>query len=205
MPVYFIDKIRIKLVTAKRICNSFVFHVNDFIFNESEKGSFYYQVHQGSIKCVNINEDGTEFIQCIAAPGDSFGEFILFDDLPYAATAIANENSVVIRLHKITFWKLLKDNAELLLQFTRLFVDTLRFKTILLNEVSCFGPEHRIVMLLSYFKQSQKNICYNCNQIKLTRQQIANMTGLRVETVIRCMQKLRGKGMLTIEKGKVFY
>ena len=44
----------------------------------------------------------------------------------------------------------------------------------------------------------------DCNQLKLTRQQIADMTGLRVETVIRAMRNMHEKGELTIEKGKVF-
>jgi CRP/FNR family transcriptional regulator, cyclic AMP receptor protein len=178
---------------------------NEIIFNQQDKGSFYYQVHQGSVRCVNVNDDGPEFIQGIVAPGDSFGELILFDELPYACTAIANENTVLIRLHKFIFCKLLNENADLLLAFTRSFVDTLRFKTMLLNEVSCFGPEHRIATLLSYFKQTQKSTCCHYNQIKLTRQQIANMIGLRVETVIRTMQKLKEKGILSIVKGKVFY
>ncbi len=45
----------------------------------------------------------------------------------------------------------------------------------------------------------------NCNgkiKIDLTRQQIANMTGLRVETVIRTIRSLHDTGQLTIERGK---
>jgi CRP-like cAMP-binding protein len=59
--------------------------------------------------------------------------------------------------------------------------------------------------LLSYFKKTKKNICPDCNKIKLTRQQIADMTGLRVETVIRTIKQLEEKGEVTIEKGKVYY
>jgi len=61
--------------------------------------------------------------------------------------------------------------------------------------------DHR---LASNFKQTQKNICTKCNQVKLTRQQIANMTGLRVETVIRTIRNLQSKGQLHITKGKVY-
>jgi CRP-like cAMP-binding protein len=38
----------------------------------------------------------------------------------------------------------------------------------------------------------------------LTRQQVASMTGLRVETVIRVMKELEEQKMITIEKGKVY-
>ena len=49
------------------------------------------------------------------------------------------------------------------------------------------------------------HICPHCAQIKLTRQQIADMTGLRVETVIRVMRQLHEKGVIQIQKGKVYF
>ena len=41
-------------------------------------------------------------------------------------------------------------------------------------------------------------------KVNLTRQQIANMTGLRVETVIRTIRAMQDKGLVTIERGKIF-
>jgi len=58
--------------------------------------------------------------------------------------------------------------------------------------------------LLSHFKKDHHHICNDCNQLKLTRQQLANMTGMRVETVIRTMRSMHEKGKLKIEKGRVF-
>ena len=57
---------------------------------------------------------------------------------------------------------------------------------------------------MEVLKDENKNFCVKCNQLKLTRQQIANMTGLRVETVIRAMRQMHEKGELTIERGKVY-
>ena len=65
-------------------------------------------------------------------------------------------------------------------------------------------PENRIATLLNYLKTEHKNFCGNCNQLDLTRQQIADMTGLRVETVIRTMRNMHDKGELVIAKGKVY-
>lgn len=177
---------------------------NEVIFREGSDGHFYHQLISGSVRWININDDGSEFIQNMIEPGESFGEFPLFDESEYAATAVANQESVVIRLHKTTFLKLLKENPEIHFAFTRLLTERLRFKFLLLKELSCFGPEHRISTLFNYFKESKKNICGKCNQVKLTRQQIANMTGLRVETVIRSIKQLQGKGSIVIDKGKVY-
>lgn len=178
---------------------------NEIIFSEGSKGNFYYQLISGSIRWTNITEQGRQFIQEMVAPGDSFGEFQLFDEVPYAASAIANTDSVIIRLSKRSFLKLLQDEPAIHFAFTRLFAERLRFKYLLLQESSFFGPEHRVEALMNYFKKTGKNICQICNQVTVTRQQIADMTGLRVETVIRSIRSLQRKGKLSISKGKVFY
>jgi CRP-like cAMP-binding protein len=177
---------------------------NDIIFQEGGCANFYYQVVSGKIRWVTVNEEGREFIQLIAEKGESFGEMPLFDDGLYAATAIAEEDSVVIRLHKSNFMQLLKDNPSLLFAFTRLLSERMRFKFLTINELAHYNPEHRVSTLLNYFKNRQRHTCPSCNQIKLTRQQIANMTGLRVETVIRVMRHLHDKGELHIDKGKAY-
>ena len=174
------------------------------IFQEGIHCSFYYQLVSGKVRWVNINDNGKEFIQTIIEPGECFGELPLFDDEPFAATAIADEDSVIIRLHRSVFHQLLKETPELHFAFTRLLTQRLRFKFLILKELANHNPENSISTLFNYFKQSQKNICAKCNRIKLTRQQIADMTGLRVETVIRTIKNLQSKGQLIINKGKVY-
>ncbi|WP_462250589.1 Crp/Fnr family transcriptional regulator [Ferruginibacter sp.] len=177
---------------------------NEIIFQEGGASQFYYQLVSGSVRWVNINDDGKEFLQIIIDPGESFGELPLFDDEPFAATAIANEDSVIIRLQRHTFHELIKESPEIHLAFSKQLTQRLRFKFFILKEMANHNPEHSISTLLSYFKQTKKNICPKCNRINLTRQQIADMTGLRVETVIRTIKSLQTKGRLVIDKGKVY-
>ena len=176
----------------------------DIIFMEGSEASFYYQLVRGKVKWVNIDDNGREFLQSLIEAGESFGELPLFDDQPYAATAIACEESVVIRLHKSTFLKMLQENQDIHFSFTRLITQRLRFKFYIIKEIAYHDPENSISRLLQYLKSTQKNICPECNQVKLTRQQIADMTGLRVETVIRTIRNLHEKGVLTINRGKVY-
>ncbi len=176
----------------------------DVVFKEDSNCQFYHQLVSGRIRWVNIDEEGKEFIQIMIDPGECFGEMPLFDEGPYAATAIAEEESVIIRLQKSVFLQLMKDNPDIHFSFTRLLSQRVRFKFLLLKSLALHAPEARIATLLSYLKTNHKNFCTDCNQLKLTRQQIADMTGLRVETVIRAMRHMHEKGELIIEKGKVF-
>jgi len=174
------------------------------IFSEGTSCSFYYQLVSGQVRWVNIDEEGKEFVQNIAEPGECFGELPLFDDEPYVASAIADEDSVVIRLHKPVFNQLIRENIDIHFKFSKLLAQRVRFKLILLKALACHDPEIMINSLLEHFKKEHKNFCADCNQLKLTRQQIANMTGLRVETVIRSMRHMHEKGELLINKGKVY-
>lgn len=177
---------------------------DEIIFLEGTNSSFYYQLVSGKVRWVNINEEGKEFIQTIIEPDECFGEFPLFDDEPFAASAIADEDSVIIRLHRSAFHQLLKENPDLHFKFSSLLTQRLRFKFLILKELAKHNPENSISTLLTYFKQNRKNICTKCNKLNLTRQQIADMTGLRVETVIRTMKFMQQKGELQITKGKVY-
>lgn len=176
----------------------------EYIFNEGGTCSFYHQLVSGSVRWVNIDEHGNEFIQSIIEPGECFGEMPLFDNGNFAASAIANTDAVIIRLHQPIFHQLLIERPDIHFAFSKMMSERIRFKFILLKELAHHDPENSISTLLNYLKQHKKNICNKCHKVNLTRQQIANMTGLRVETVIRTIRHLHEKGSLVIEKGKVY-
>lgn len=175
----------------------------EIIFNEGMQCHFYFQLVSGRVRWVNIDDSGKEFLQNMIEEGESFGELPLFDDDIYAGSAIADEPSVILRLHKPIFRQMISENQQLHFEFTRLLSKRIRFKNIILKSLAFDDPEERIFTLLSYLKTEKKNFCKN-QQLNLTRQQIADMTGLRVETVIRTMRHMHDRGELLIERGKVF-
>jgi CRP/FNR family transcriptional regulator, cyclic AMP receptor protein len=174
------------------------------IFNEGQACFFYYQLVSGKVRWGNIDEEGKECLHSIVEAGESFGEMPLFDDGPYAATAVADQDTILIRLHKPTFLELVKENSDINLAFTKLLSKRLRFKFQIIKSFATHCPEKRIAIILNYLKGENKNFCSHCNQLKLTRQELADMTGLRVETVIRTMRTMHEKGELKIVKGKVY-
>ena len=174
------------------------------LFCEDDPAHFYYQVVNGRIKMCNCNEEGKEFIQGFFGAGESFGEPPLFDAGSYPATAVVDEDCIIIRLRKDDFLKLLKDNFEVHYSFTQMLAKRLRFKSLISKEISSYGPFHRVNTLLKEYKKERGMINGELFKIDLTRQQIADMTGLRVETVIRSIRLMQEKGQLKIERGKVY-
>jgi len=176
----------------------------DIVFNEGTTAVYYYQLITGQIRWCSITDDGREILHRVVEPGGSIGEFPLFDDEPYAASAIADAPSILLRLPIQSFHELLREYPDIHLRFTKSLVQHLRFKFFLTTLQSENSPEKIISRLISYFNQQGKFICQDCNRLLLTRQQLANMTGLRVETVIRAIKHMEKEERISIVKGKVF-
>jgi CRP-like cAMP-binding protein len=177
---------------------------DEYIFREDEPSSFYFQVISGSVKMSSYSENGQEFIQGIFKAGQSFGEPAVFGDFPYPNNAVATETSVIAKLPKDVFFDLLKDNFDIHKKFNSLLSNRLRYKAILLKEISSYCPDHVIMTLLKYLRDNSGETDNSQFYVRFTRQQIADMTGLRVETVIRTVKMLQKEGKLEIRQHKIY-
>lgn len=191
----------IKKVGAEKIS----FKKEEYIFREGEKALYYYQVASGEVKMNNYHEDGKEFIQAIFSAPRSFGEPPLFAEIVYPANAVAVTNAEVYRVPKKLFFEWLIKNPSIHLQVSKGLATRLHYKAIMASELSQQNPENRILRILDYLKnQHNSNLEKYAYKIDLTRQQIADLTGLRVETVIRTIKNLAAKDEVKIVSRKVY-
>ncbi|MBF4514764.1 Crp/Fnr family transcriptional regulator [Flavobacterium sp. ANB] len=181
------------------------FEKTAIIFEEGNLPTHYYQILSGEVKMSNYNDDGREFIQGIFYKEQSFGEPPLFLNQKYPANAIAVEDSEVLLLSKISFMKLLEENPLISLKIIENLAQRLYYKSVMAAEMSTQEPEHRVLKLIdhgiAYFNFKKDANGYLIN---FTRQQIGDLTGLRVETVIRTIKALEKKGVLKIINRKVY-
>ena len=175
-----------------------------FLFHEKERAVSYFQVKSGKMKMFNLNSEGKLFTQGMFEAGESFGEPPLFDDSVYPACTVAEENTCLYKLTKAKFFKLLKENPEIHFKITKMLASRLLYKSMLLKEISSFKPEHRILSLIDYLKKENRIPPDQKYEVSLTRQQIADLTGLRVETVIRSVKTLEKEGSLKLVEHKIF-
>jgi CRP-like cAMP-binding protein len=175
----------------------------EVIFREDQPAKFFYLIETGRVKMFNEIESGKEFIQGHFTAGESFGEPPVITGQQYPATAIALENTVLLRISRERFITLLHENTEVHLAFTCMLANRLLAKAQNMKDLTSYGPEHRIISLLKQYKKHCGCPDTEIFKVELTRQEIADMTGLRVETVIRTMKSLEEKGVLKIENRKV--
>ncbi len=177
----------------------------EFIYREGDQALYYYQIIKGKIKQNNYNEEGKEFIQNILGGEQSFGDPMLFLDKFYMMNAVSLTDVDLIRLPGKKFLELLRKNPKISLEMNACLSQRLYFNAIMLQAMSSPNPLLRLKGLLDYLKSYHDDDCDHSFYVELTRQQIANLTGLRVETVIRTLKKMEEQGIVRIENRKILY
>ncbi|MGG7549622.1 Crp/Fnr family transcriptional regulator [Chryseobacterium arthrosphaerae] len=181
------------------------YKAGDIIFREEEFPLYYYQIKTGKIKLNNYTEDGKEFIQNIFSDGHSFGESLIFVDRPYPMNAVAMEESVIFRMPRQNFLNLIRDNPEISLNIYQCLAERMYYKYIMFYNLSFQNPVSKLKLLMDYLKSYHEDKAPYSFQVPLTRQQLASLTGLCVETVIRTIKQMEKEKIVKIEKRKIYY
>lgn len=181
------------------------YEAGDAIFQEGAAAKYYFQIRYGTVKVNTFLEDGKEFVHGLPFDGHCIGESYLFTNHHYAVNAIAVTNCEIIRLSKTRFIEFLVGNPLLMLEINKYTADRLHFRYMISSFLAISDP---IVKLTKLFNHLKKYFGFEepySFLIPYTRQQIATLTGLRVETVIRYVKKMEELEMVKIESTKIYY
>ncbi|WP_449387434.1 Crp/Fnr family transcriptional regulator [Chryseobacterium lineare] len=177
----------------------------DIIFKEGDIPHYYYQIVDGEAKLNNYTDDGKEIIQTLLEPGQSIGESLLFLDKAYPVNAIAITKCTVLRIPKTIFLDLMKLYPEISLNMNKTLSQRLYFKLIMAQNLSSQNPTAKLKVLMDYLKSFQKEQSPYSFMIPLTRQQMASLTGLCVETAIRTIKVMEKEKIVKIKDRKILY
>lgn len=181
------------------------FEEGEKIFQQGEVPMFYFQIIEGKVKENNQDTEGREFIHNILGSGQSFGDSMLFIDKRYPINAEAITDCRVIRLPKPNFLNLLEKHPETSVQINSCMSQRMHYQFIMMQNLASNDPVVRLTGLLEYLKSFHNDDIPLSFQVQLTRQQIANLTGLRVETVIRTIKKMEKEKTVQINNRKIFF
>lgn len=177
----------------------------EVIFTEGDYARYYYQIIEGKVRMYNVSPSGKEFIQAEFAKGCSFGEPPLFIGEQYPSGAVTIEPAVIIRLSKEKLFEILNDYPQYKDELIKLLARRIYNKATTARDIINNDPEARILGFLNHLKKSRGESEHTVVEVPYTRQEIANYTGLRVETVIRTLSKMKKSGIVSIEQHKLFY
>ncbi len=183
------------------------FKKNEVILHEEETGVFMYIILAGKVKVMQITEEGRETILAFHKTGDFFGEMSLIDGKTVPASVVAIENSKIAIVSKKDFYSLLFVQNKFIVQLLRILCSRLREAYDRIQILSFNNAAQRIKMLFIMLadmygrEEEEKGIMLD---IKLTHQNMADMTGIARETVTRVINKAQKENDIHFE-GKVIY
>jgi CRP/FNR family transcriptional regulator len=177
---------------------------NEIILHEHDTNNYMYSILSGRVKAVQTTEDSKEIIRAIHKTGDSFGEISMIDCKSSAATVIAMESTTAAIINKLNFFSILYSQKKVLDNLLLMFCNRLRDTLDRLEMINFKSAYQRIIALLQqlsneYGEPVPEGFLLN---IKLTHQNLADMSGLTRETVTRVLNRLHKDGAITIRKDK---
>ncbi|MCC3214508.1 Crp/Fnr family transcriptional regulator [Chryseobacterium sp. X308] len=182
-----------------------IYKAKEFIFKEGDYSQYYFQIISGKVKLNIFTENGKEFIHNILGKNQSFGDPLLFIEKVYPTNAISLQTTEIIRMPKDNFMQMLKSNPDISLDMNMCLSQRLYYNNLMVRNLALADPIQRLQGVMDYLKSYHDGDCQHCFPIELTRQQIADLTGLRVETVIRTIKKMVNNKIIKLEGRRILY
>jgi len=175
------------------------------IFSEGDPSEWFYILKSGKVKIIKYSSEGKEIILEIISPDVMFGGVAVIRGFPYPASAVAMEESAAYRISRGDLMRLLDRFPNLMHCIAMQLGDRMRESHDTLKNIALERVEARIASLL--LKLADKTGIKKKDGIiidmRLTKQDVADMVGTTVETSIRTFSKLKKQGVVEESEGRI--
>lgn len=178
----------------------------DVLFREDQKALNLYYLLEGEIKIYNTDSEGKEFLINKVTDHQFLGEppFLLGERYP-ANAIIASEKARIFSFSEDLFNKFMVENPDILIRFTKEIAKKAYDKTLKLKSIVHQCPHERILNFLKMHKRQLGIEPEDKTIIEVTRKEMANSTGLAVETVIRTVKKMEREQKIELINHKIYF
>jgi len=188
-----------------RYVTTTMFRKKDDIFTEGDAPEWFYIVLTGKVKVTKISHDGKEIILEIISPFDIFGGVAVLRNFPYPANAVAMEDSEILKISRKNLMRLVDRFPNLMFCIALQLGDRMKSSFDSLKNIALERVEARIAALLLKLGnkvgiETKEGLLID---MRLTKQDVADMVGTTVETSIRTFSKFKKEGLVTDSDGKV--
>jgi CRP-like cAMP-binding protein len=181
------------------------FKKKEDIFSEGDQPEWFYIVAKGKIKITKLSHEGKEIILEIISPTDIFGGVAVLRNFPYPANAVAMEDSEVVKISRKNLMRLVDRFPNLMYCIALQLGDRMKSSYDSLKNIALERVEARIAALLLKLANKVGIETKEGLQIdmRLTKQDVADMVGTTVETSIRTFSKFKKQGLVADKAGKI--
>lgn len=192
----------ISQINDEKICTSY--KKGQVIFHEGSRPFGIYCVNFGKIKLSKFGDDGKEQILRLVKPGDLMGYRSLLSQDKYSVSAIALEDSGVCFIPKELFMGILQEDGVFSMEIMKLLSDDLKKAEISITHLAQKPVRERLAEALLFIKETYGFEADNSTlNLKLSREELANLVGTATETVIRLLSEFKSDNIISLEGKKI--
>lgn len=175
---------------------------NEILFSAGEEAHGLFVIVSGSVRAYRESVDGREQILHVERAGFTIAELIVFDEGTYPATVAAEEESVLLFVHKQAIRKLCLDHPPFALEALRLMSQRLRRHAELIETLSLREVRQRLAQVLlaearRHGQRTSEGIVFGR---QLSNQQLAARIGSVRDVVSRALTRLQQDELITISE-----
>ncbi|WP_338767480.1 Crp/Fnr family transcriptional regulator [Bernardetia sp. ABR2-2B] len=190
----------VETISVNKGCNFYKRGQN--LFSEGSRAIGIHCIYEGKVKLTKLGIDGKEQIVKIVSGGDVLGYNSLLSQMPYNVSAEALDDAVVCFLPTSTFSELLDENKDFPRKMMQIMAhDTQDMEKRLTNWMQKSVRERLAEVLLLLHSRYQDKEKPQIIDVRLSREEIANLVGTATESAIRYLSELNTDKIIEL-KGK---
>jgi len=168
------------------------FKKDQVIYYEGDKGNGLYLLISGKVKTVKLAEDGRELMTGLYSTDDYLGINAVLANEPYSDTATALEDCKLCLIPTDQVERLINLYPDVTGQFIKLLSNNIRDKEEQLLQLAYHSVRKRMAEAILRLHRQNKNE----NSFKITREDMAAITGVATETVSRTLSDFKEEGLI---------
>jgi CRP-like cAMP-binding protein len=175
------------------------------LFRQGAPAQLFYVLRQGRVKLTQLTADGQLVLIRLVVHGEAFGGVAALGQRTYPVSAEAAEDSVALSWTGRTMDRLLRAHPQLAINFIELLTERLHDMQARYEELATEQVEQRLArMLLRLVQRAGRRVEGGVLvDVRLSRQELAEMTGTSLFTVSRILTRWQQAGVIETRRQRV--
>lgn len=167
------------------------------IYEEGQHSNNIYLISKGLVKCHKLDEKGKDLTTALFKEDDLFGYTSFTQNIPYQETATAIQDTQLVALSKNQLTEVLNSNHAVTLELIQLLTDDLMgVKDQLLQMAYSSVKKRTASTILKFAEKLNRN---TQDTIRISRNDLASVAGIALESMIRTLSSFKDMGLIEIE------
>ncbi len=178
----------------------------EHLFHQGEPAQRFYLLQRGRLRLVQHTPEGKDVTLATFSEGDLIGLLVALSAEPYPATAEALEDCELLALQGTPMWAVMQQHAPLAVRVVQMLAARLHEAHERIRELSVERVQQRLARSLVRLarkvgvKQADGSIYLD---VRLSRQDLAQMNGTTLETVSRTLTAWQREGLLEVGREQI--